>query len=70
VPDRYVISKHSDGWAIAVHGSMLLICERKKAAIRAVRDALAREAAEAGSGRAGRQVSADAEEPSRLSSSS
>ena len=40
--DHYVVSKRSDGWGIAVDGSMLLICERKKAALRAVRDAAAR----------------------------
>jgi len=40
--DHYVISKRSGGWGIAVDGSMLLICERKKAALRAVRDAAAR----------------------------
>jgi hypothetical protein len=37
---RYVISKHNDGWAIAVDGSMVLICEDKEMAIRAVRDAM------------------------------
>ena len=37
---RYVISKHNDGWAIAVDGSMVLICEHKEMAIRAVRDAM------------------------------
>jgi hypothetical protein len=37
---RYVISKHNDGWAIAVDGSMVLICEDREMAIRAVRDAM------------------------------
>ena len=37
---RYVISKHNDGWAIAVDGSMVLICQDKEAAIRAVLDAM------------------------------
>jgi hypothetical protein len=36
----YVISKHNDGWVVAVDGSMLLICEDKGVAIRAVRDAM------------------------------
>jgi hypothetical protein len=36
---HYVISKRSDGWVVAVDGAMLLVCERKKMAIRAVRDA-------------------------------
>ena len=42
MPDHYVIAKHCDGWAIFVDGSMLLICERKRAAIRAVQDATAK----------------------------
>lgn len=40
---RYVISKYNDGWAIAVDGSMVLICENKEMAIRAVRDAMRNE---------------------------
>jgi hypothetical protein len=39
---HYSISKRSDGWAITVDGSMLMICERKKAAVRAVMEATAR----------------------------
>ena len=39
---EYLISRHSDGWVIAVDGSMLLVCERKKAAMRAVREATTR----------------------------
>jgi hypothetical protein len=42
MPDQYVIFKRRDGWAVAVNGSTLLICERKKAALCAVRDATAR----------------------------
>ena len=42
MPGEYVISRHSDGWVIAVDGSMLLVCERKKAAMRAVREATTR----------------------------
>jgi hypothetical protein len=45
---HYVISKRHDGWAIAVDGSMLLICERKKMAIQAVRDATRNASAAAG----------------------
>jgi len=48
MPGHYVISKRSDGWAIAVDGSMLLICERKKDAMRAVRQATARATTAAG----------------------
>ena len=43
MPNHYAIYRRSDGWVIAVNGSMLLICERKKAALRAVRDAIARD---------------------------
>jgi hypothetical protein len=50
MPGRYVISKRSDGWVIAVDGEMLLICERKKAAIRAVREAMRNAALDAASG--------------------
>jgi len=39
MPDHYVIAKHCGGWVISVDGAMLLICERKRAAIRAVQDA-------------------------------
>lgn len=38
---QYVISKCSNGWAIAVDGSVVLICERKKTAMQAVREATA-----------------------------
>jgi len=48
MPGHYVISKWNGRWAIAVDGSMLLICERKKDAVRAVRQATARAAAAAG----------------------
>ena len=40
MPGHYVISKHDEGWAITVDGALLLICERKKMAIRAVREAM------------------------------
>ena len=39
---HYSISKRNNGWVITVDGSMLMICERKKAAIRAVMEATAR----------------------------
>jgi hypothetical protein len=47
MPDRYNISKRDDGWLISVDGTMLLVCERKKVALRAVRDAMARDASTA-----------------------
>jgi len=50
MPGHYVISKWNGRWAIAVDGSMLLICERKKDAVRAVRQATARAAAAAAAG--------------------
>jgi hypothetical protein len=36
---HYVISKRNDGWVIAVDGVPLLVCERRKVAVQAVRDA-------------------------------
>jgi hypothetical protein len=47
MPGHYSISKRSDGWAVIVDGATVLICERKKAAIQAVQDAMAQEAAAA-----------------------
>jgi hypothetical protein len=36
---HYVISKHGDGWMIAVDGARLLLCESRRTALRAVQDA-------------------------------
>lgn len=37
------LTKRSDGWLIAVDGAELLVCARRKAALRAIRDAIARD---------------------------
>jgi hypothetical protein len=45
VQSHYSLIKHSDGWLIAVDGAMLLICGRRKTALRAIREAIAYEVA-------------------------
>lgn len=40
---HFSLTKRSDGWLIAVDGADLLLCARRKAALRAIRDAIARE---------------------------
>jgi hypothetical protein len=43
VLSHFSLTKRSDGWLIAVDGADLLVCARRKAALRAIRDAIARE---------------------------
>jgi hypothetical protein len=45
VQSRYLLVRRSDGWLIAVDAAMLLICGRRKAALRAIREAIAYEVA-------------------------
>jgi len=37
------LTKRSDGWLIAVDGVELLVCARRRAALRAIRDAITQE---------------------------
>jgi len=43
VQSHYAVSKCSDGWVISADGAMVLICARRKTALRTIRDAIASE---------------------------